>query len=110
MAIVRMTLEEAVNSITKEDRARAREAAKREPDLTDPDVAPEMTDEQFAKAFRPGRNFDSFEEGYVAMWRHFASVEECPVEREKIFAIIREFTERHPHLIGCEEVLEECLV
>jgi len=54
MAIVRMTFEEALKSITPADRARARRMAKREPDLTDPD-APEVSDEMIAFARRPGR-------------------------------------------------------
>jgi hypothetical protein len=53
MPIVEMTLEEAINSITEEDHARALEAARREPDLTDPD-APEISDHMILSAYRNG--------------------------------------------------------
>jgi uncharacterized protein (DUF4415 family) len=49
-----MTLEQIERSITPAMKRRMRAAAKREPDLTDPD-APEITDAMFAVARRPGR-------------------------------------------------------
>jgi len=54
MAIVRMTLEQILASRTLEDTERVRRAAMCEPDLTDPD-APEVSDEMFLRARRPGR-------------------------------------------------------
>lgn len=54
MTIVRMTFEQAVSSITPADLTRAKHAARRAPDLTDPD-APEITDAMALRARRPGR-------------------------------------------------------
>lgn len=107
MAIISMTFEEITRSITPEMEARAREAAQREPDLTDPD-APEGTDEAWDKAYRPGRPFiGNFKEEYKEMLGHFASIEECPDKRvafldelcryEIKMSKIKSSPQTHPH-------------
>jgi hypothetical protein len=53
MAIISMTLEEAINSITPEMHARVLASAHLEPDLTDPD-APEVTDEMILAGYQAG--------------------------------------------------------
>jgi hypothetical protein len=85
-----MTFEEAISSITPEMDAWAREAALREPDMTDPD-APGVPDEELARAYRPGRPFISANEEAAATIRHYASLEECPVKREEILARLHRY-------------------
>jgi hypothetical protein len=111
MAIVKMTFAEAINSITEEDHARALvlEAAGIEPDLTDPD-APEVTDEMAAMAFRSERQFNSINEEYAAMMRHFAGFEGCPVKKEKMLVKARRAEGRQSQLAESEEILSGCLV